>query len=230
MKSPKKDRLRRMQLAFVGKLMAGLSHEFKNHLAIIKELNGLIEDLLLLEEPGQSANSERYKKIISGINERIAQAAEMCRFLSSFSHRMDQSLSSLSVTDVLQEKIYLLRRFARQKQVELISSFDEDLPAIFNDPSLLQFAIFCIVWPALELLKPVGRISITGVRKGDSVEIIVNLAGTMERPEDDTPWEDMLPEILQMLGADLSRRIDQDGNEEIAVTISSIDNSSRADM
>jgi len=229
MKSQKKERLREMQLAFVGKLMAGLSHEFKNHLAIIKELNGLIEDLLLLEEPGQSSNSERYKKIISGINERIAQAAEMCRFLSGFSHRMDQPLSSLSVTDVLEEKIYLLRRFAQQKQVELISSFDDDLPAIFNDPSLLQFAIFCIVWPALELLEPGGRISIKVIRKGQSVEILVRLEGTMQRPEDNTPWEDMLPEVLQMLGAELSRRIDQDGNEEVAVTISSIENPHRDD-
>ena len=92
MRSQRNNRLREMQLAFIGKLMAGLSHEFKNHLAIIKELNGLIEDLLMLEEPGESANSERYKKITSGINERIAQAAEMCRFLSGFSHRMDQPL------------------------------------------------------------------------------------------------------------------------------------------
>ena len=229
MKSQKKDRLREMQLAFVGKLMAGLSHEFKNHLAIIKELNGLIEDLLLLEEPGQSPNSERYKKIISGINGRIAEAAEMCRFLSGFSHRMDQPLSSLSVTDVLQEKIYLLRRFAQQKQVDLVSSFDEDLPAIFNDPSLLQFAIFCIIWPALELLKQGDRILITAIRKGQSVEIVVNLKGTMEKPEDDTPWEDILPEVLQILEAHLSRRIDQDGNKEVVVTISSIENPHRDD-
>jgi len=229
MKSQRKGRLREMQLASIGKLMAGLSHEFKNHLAIIKELNGLIEDLLLLEEPGQSPNSERYKKIISGINGRIAEAAEMCRFLSGFSHRMDQPLSSISVTDVLQEKIYLLRRFAQQEQVDLISSFDEDLPAIFNDPSLLQFVIFCIIWPALELLKQGDRILITAVRKGQSVEIVVNLKGTMEKPEDDTPWEDILPEVLQILEAHLSRRIDQDGNKEIVVIISSIENPYRDD-
>ena len=47
MKSREKERLREMQLACIGKLMAGLSHEFKNHWAIIKELNGLIEDLLV---------------------------------------------------------------------------------------------------------------------------------------------------------------------------------------
>jgi len=229
MKSQKKDRLREMQLAFVGKLMAGLSHEFKNHLAIIKELNGLLEDLLLLEEPGQPTNRERYKKIISGINERIGQAAEMCRFLSGFSHRMDQPLASISVTDVLQEKIYLIRRFAQQKQVSLVFSYDEDIPAIFNDPSLLQFAIFCIVWPALEMLAPGDQIAINLVRNDKSVEIVITLEGSMERQEEATPWAGILPEVLQMLGAELSDRIDLDGNEEVAITISSIDNSFRQD-
>jgi len=223
MKSQKKDRLREMQLAFIGKLMSGLSHDFKNHLAIIKELNGLIEDLLLLDETGQPANIERYKKIIDGINERIAQAAEMCRVLSGFSHRMDQPLSSLSVTDVLQEKIYLLRRFAQQKQVEVISSFAEGLPVIYNNPSLLQFTIFCILWPVLELMEPNGRILITVGQKDESIEIVIQCEGTLKRQEENTPWEDMLPEVVHMMGADFSRGIDQKGNENMVLIISSLD-------
>ena len=223
MKSQKKDLLREMQLAFVGKLMAGLSHDFKNHLAIIKELNGLIEDLLLLDETRQPADIERYKKIITGINERIAQAAEMCRVLSGFSHRMDQPLSSLSVTDVLQEKIYLLRRFAQQKQVEVISSFAGDLPAIYNNPCLLQFTIFCILWPVLELMEPDGRIVITVGQKDESIEIVIQCEGTLKRLEENTPWEDMLPEVVHMLGADFSRGIDQKGNENMVLIISSLE-------
>jgi C4-dicarboxylate-specific signal transduction histidine kinase len=215
-----------MQLAFIGKLMASLSHENKNHLAIIKESCGLIEDMLMYEEPGQPADPDRYKKNFSVINERIAQAAEMCNFLSGFSHRMDQPLASISVTDVLQEKIYLFRRFATQKQVDLIASFDENLPTIFNDPSLLQFAIFCIVWPALESMEPGNRILIKVVKNSQSVKVIINLEGKIERTENDSPWEDMLPDVLLMLGAELSRQIDQDGHEEVVVTVSSIEDTS----
>jgi C4-dicarboxylate-specific signal transduction histidine kinase len=215
-----------MQLAFIGKLMASLSHENKNHLAIIKESCGLIEDMLMYEEPGQPADPDRYKKNFSVINERIAQAAEMCNFLSGFSHRMDQPLASISVTDVLQEKIYLFRRFATQKQVDLVASFDENLPTIFNDPSLLQFAIFCIVWPALESMEPGNRILIKVVKNSQSVKVIINLEGKIERTENDSPWEDMLPDVLLMLGAELSRQIDQDGHEEVVVTVSSIEDTS----
>ena len=103
------------------------------------------------------------------------------------------------------------------------SSFDEELPAIFNDSSLLQFAIFCIVWPALELLEQGSRISINVTGKDQSVEIAIKLDGKMERIENDTPWEDMLPEVLQILEAKLSRRIDQDGNEKVVVAVSSIE-------
>ena len=222
MRTPNKDRLREMQLAFVGKLMSGLSHESKNHLAIIRELNGLIEDLLMLEEPGQSANSERFKKNIAGIDDRIKLAAEMCRYLSSFSHRMDQPLSSFSVNDILQEEIYLVHRFARQKQVHLISSLEEDLPPIYNNPSLLQFTVFCILWPALESLVKDSRISIAAVRQDDAAKIIIHLAGQAKKPEDASPWHEMLPEALQILAAELSRTIDQDGNQQVTVTISSV--------
>ncbi|WP_028584948.1 hypothetical protein [Desulfogranum mediterraneum] len=34
------------RLAAHGRIMAGLSHEMKNHLGIIRESNGLVEDLL----------------------------------------------------------------------------------------------------------------------------------------------------------------------------------------
>jgi C4-dicarboxylate-specific signal transduction histidine kinase len=223
MKSQNKDRLRELQLAYIGRLMAGLSHEFKNHLAIIRELSGLIEDLLVLEETEEPKNRERYKKIISGIDERVTLAAEMCRFLSRFSHRMDKPLATFSVTDVLQEEMYLLHRFARQKQVELVSSFDNDLPVIFNNPSLLQFAVFCIVWPALELLEMNSSILITVHGQGGKVQIVLHLQGTMKNAENGSPWQEMLPEIIPILGAELSRLTDQEGNRKVVLTLPAIE-------
>ena len=230
MKSQKENLLREMQLAFIGKMMAGISHEFKNHLAIIKELNGLIEDLLLLEESGPPADSDRYRKITSGINERIGQAAEMCRFLSGFSHRMDQPLSSISIAEILHEKVYLLRRFSQQKQVELIASFEEDMPQLFNNPAMLQFAVFCILWPAFELLEPDSRIEISGRGKGRSVEVTVKLEGKMKQSEGKTPWEELLPDILQILEAEYIQRVNMDGNKEIVLIIASIDNQPGDDL
>jgi len=222
MESQKMGRLREMQLAFIGKLLAGLCHESKNHLAIIGESCGLIEDLLSLEEPGTATDIERYKKILKGINERIAQAAQMCRFLSGFSHRMDQPLSTFNITEVLQEEIYLLHRFARQKQVELTSSFEEDMAPIFNDPALLQFAIFCIVWPVMESQEKGDRILITANQQGSAAEITVNFNGSSTEYRGDSLRQEMLSEVLGILKAEYSEKTGQDGNQEIVVTLSSI--------
>lgn len=223
MKAQKQERLREMQLACIGKLMASLSHEFKNHLAIIKESCGLVEDLLLLEDQERPTNTGRYKKIIAGINDRITQAAEMCRCLSAFSHRMDQPLSSFNPNNVLQEEIYLLHRLARQKQVDLALASAEDLPVIFNNPSLLQFAVFCMVWPALESLDKHGRILLAPAQQGVSVAIVVTFEGALQKTADENPWHTMLPEVLHQLGAELAHRVQPTGNEEFTLTLSSIE-------
>lgn len=165
------SRFREMQLVYIGKLMAGLSHEFKNHLAIIKELNGLLQDLLMLAESESALNPERFQKIISGIDERISQAAEMCRYLSGFAHRMDQPLASFSVAEVVEEEIYLLSRFARQKQVQLIADYGDNLPLIHNNPALLQFMFFCLVWPQIESGEAGSRVLIKALRQDEAVLI-----------------------------------------------------------
>jgi phosphoglycerate-specific signal transduction histidine kinase len=223
MKGQKEEHLREMQLACIGRLLASLSHEFKNHLAIIKESCGLVEDLLLLEDQEKPANTGRYKKIIDGINDRISQAAEMCRCLSGFSHRMDQPLSSFNPNDVLQEEIYLLQRLARQKQVDLALKGAVDLPVIFNNPSLLQFAVFCMLWPALESLEKHGRIVLATAQRGLSVAIVATFEGALQKTADENPWHALLPEVLHLLGAELARTVQPSGNEEFTLTLPSIE-------
>lgn len=215
------DILREMQLTHYGKLMASLSHEMKNHLAIINESSGLMEDLLLLATPEKQPDAERFKKIVGTINDRVSQAAEMCRHLSSFAHRTDQPLSAFSVTDVIREEIYLLRRFAHQKQTDLSFTEPQDLPTIYNNPSMLQFALFCILWPALDHLHN-GRISVTVSGLAEAVDIGVQISGKIPG-RSDNPWRMILQAALNILGAELVEPIIHDGQEEFSLKISSLE-------
>ena len=222
MTSQEENHLRDMQLAFIGRLMAGLSHENKNHLAIIKESCGLIEDLLLIEEAGRLKNIERYTKIISSINDRISLAAEMCRFLSSFSHRMDHPLSAFSIIEVLQEEIYLLNRFARQRQVQLEFTFEKDILAIFNNPSLLQFLFFCIIWPELEALEAGGRILIKAVKRDQSIRVVLTTEGPVIENERNNFWQEIIPVAARILHAEFTQTANTAGNKNFTVIIPSI--------
>ena len=99
------NRLRDSQLASLGKLLAGYTHELKNHLAIINESSGLMDDRI----------RERFKKIIVTIGECISQANTMAMYLNRVAHRMDVPASTFNVNDLLIEELALMKRFAAEK-------------------------------------------------------------------------------------------------------------------
>lgn len=147
-------------LAFVGRMIAGVAHEFKNHLSVTKELSGLLDDLLAVESsvlPG----ADRLAKITAGIEERVAAAAEMANHLGRFAHRMDQALASFSVNEVVGEVVFLTRRFARLKNIDLIMDPAPELPPLHSNPSLLQFVVFSVIMPMLDHLDKGGAVRIT---------------------------------------------------------------------
>jgi len=78
------DILRNRQLAMIGRLLAGFSHELKNHLAIIKESNGLIGDLLSMGRVENPALQTKLEKVTETINRRTLMIAEMTKHLSGF--------------------------------------------------------------------------------------------------------------------------------------------------
>ena len=162
-------RLQDAQLAFVGRIIAGVSHEFKNHLSVTKELTGLLDDLLSMDKafPGQ----DRYAKISSGIEERVKTAAEMASHLGRFAHRMDSPLASFNVNEVVGEIVFLMRRFARLKNVGLEFEPAPELPSLHSNPSLLQLVIFSVTMPLLEHLEKQSVVRISTGKAGDRVEL-----------------------------------------------------------
>jgi nitrogen-specific signal transduction histidine kinase len=164
------DDLRVAHLAFVGKLLAGLSHENKNHLAIINESAGLIQDLLSLSGKS-SVGNEKIPKMLDLIAERVEKANQMTRYLSRFAHRMDNPVSMFSVNEALEEEVALLERFARQLNIGLETTFEPKLPTLHNSPSLLQFAFYELLLPFFSVLGKDSTIVITTRQEGAAVSI-----------------------------------------------------------
>jgi C4-dicarboxylate-specific signal transduction histidine kinase len=223
----KTDSLRHGQLAFIGQLMSGASHEFKNHLAIIRELAGLLADLLAAEGSVTAVNNERYSKIIADIDQRTLMAAEMCRFLSRFSHRMDQPVCSFDVNEILREEIYLLNRFARLKMITLDFNPQSDLPALINNPSLLQFAVFRILTPLFKCLEKNSQLLVsTSAAQDGGVRIGIHCKGAVKdaHPEQFFPPDKDLSAAIEHLGADLDSSFPSLplGLPEIGMTVPSI--------
>jgi hypothetical protein len=133
--------LRLLQLRFIGKILAGFTHESKNYIAIVKESAGLIGDMIQLEKKAGD-ETDVYLEIIHSIEEQIEKANDLFRHLNRFAHRMDTELCTFNVNETLEELIALLTRFAHQKKISLEKDFQQDIPSINNNPSLLQLLVF----------------------------------------------------------------------------------------
>lgn len=145
MKQDKEEVLRLNQLAFLGRLLSGFTHELKNHLAIIKESSGLMNDLVELGRLKDEETSGKFQKIIGSIAERIDIANNLIKNLNSFGHRMDNPESVFNPNTLVLEEMALLKKFVRLKGVEVQLDLQDDIASVQSRPALLHFLLYLLV-------------------------------------------------------------------------------------
>lgn len=193
--------IRQEQIESFGRLMAGFSHDMKNHLGIIRESNGLMGDIIEMNVLGEDETTiERLKKAITSIERRVCITAIMLQHLSGLAHRSDTPCSSFLVNDLLTEECTFLERFARLKQVKQVVEPGEDLPSVYNDPSLLQHIIYRAYLLCLEQLSPNQSLVIITGRNGKNVTITFRLNGISQGSLETVSFNNLLPAIEKLEG------------------------------
>ncbi len=199
------ENLRLLHLRFIGKILAGFTHEVKNYLAIIKESAGLLEDLMKLEKSSQSASGQ-YLEIIRSIEEQTEKTNILYRYLNRFAHRMDDQLATFNVNESLEELTALVTRFANQKKIIIEKDFHESMPSIYSNPSLLQLVVYTALEEKIRNLDKNSKISIqTGIDE-NSVKIRLVSEGNLIEGEGDAtsiPYA-ILEKIIKQLGGNIS--------------------------
>lgn len=200
------ESLHRSQIAFQGKIVAGATHEFQNHLAVIKEYNGLIRDLLGARKPDKKI-IKRCVEISKSVEERTNQAAELTDRLNSFAHRGDQSQTRFRVDQAVIELAALIQREAAAHKVTLSVVSRGGAVSLVNNPVLFEYLIFELTSRALETLFAGGSINIAVLATEDTA--IVRISA--EPFDHEVPGEMLVsPEVafcLNELGATITTGI-----------------------
>lgn len=212
--------LRFLQLRFIGKILAGFTHEIKNHLAIVKESAGLIGDIIKLGKSGKNESSQ-YLEIIHSIEEQIERATEHFRYLNRFSHRMDTSLATFNINESLEELIALLNRLANQKKIHLEKDFQKDLPSIYSNPSMLQFIVFGDLEEKITRLDKNSRIIVkTEVINGSVAIRIIPKGNALETDVEKVLYPHEINDyVIKMLGGTISKQ-KENGDTVITIPVS----------
>ena len=74
------------EVALIGRLIAGMTHETKNVLAIIKESSGLLQDMIHLKKGKALAQAEQIEKVAARIKAQVARGNDQLGALPCFQH------------------------------------------------------------------------------------------------------------------------------------------------
>ena len=159
------------EVAFFGKITAGITHEINNVLAIIKESSGLLEDILAITEDDTFPHKDRFKKTLKRIAGQIQRGNNITTNLNRFAHSPDYSPVGVDLNEMAEQMVLLASRFARLKNVILKAGHYDESVIIKTHPVALQMALFESIEIILDLITSRGKI-ILFPRKTDNKYVI----------------------------------------------------------
>lgn len=159
------------EAAFMGRITASTTHEFRNVLAIVKESAGLIDDLVARCDGVGSEEAERLKRATARIDAQVNRGAELLSHLNRFSHCLDRTSNGFDLDQEIEQVVFLSQRLARQGRHRLEVDPGSDNAPVTLDSLHFQMALFTGVEICLEQVPEGGRILVRSLRNGDGTEV-----------------------------------------------------------
>ena len=198
--------MRDLEMAFLGKITASMTHEIKNTLAIILESSGLLSDLIGLSQEGAFPHKEKFQRVLGNINDQVNRGVDITTRLNQFAHSMDEPQAEVNVAELLERVVLLMRRLAKRKGIELRAEVaDRDLSFV-SDPFRLQLVLASVIEHLAESLEAGGAIVLKAQSTPGEVTVLVEVQGTKN-----SGWQGLadtlfpiLKEVLEILRAKLA--------------------------
>lgn len=198
--------IKNKEIAFFGKITAGITHEIKNVLAIIQESSGLMEDILAVTPDEDFPHKDKFSASLKRILGQIDRGVDITTRLNKFAHNPDHSPADMDLNDVSEQMVLLASRFARLKSV-VIKADPHDVPMIIKThPVALEMAIFESIEILLNALNSGGKIALSPRKVQDKYVFGICFEGTIPTGADSPPpisssgrWES-LQDTMAYLG------------------------------
>jgi len=159
------------EVAFIGRVAAGVSHELMNVLATIRESSGLIEDFLAIDDTSFPYR-EKLSRTLVTIRGQVNRGMEIGGRLNWFAHSMDDRAVRLEVNELLGQLASLMQRRAGIRRVEVRVRGSESPAEIETDPIRLQMILAACIEYCLDQTAGGGVITLECQRRGDGIAIL----------------------------------------------------------
>ena len=177
------DLVQAQKMEAIGRLSAGVAHDFNNILSVIIGYSNLVIT--------QYGDNEQLRQSVMNIKDAGERAATLTKQLLAFSRKQVMEARIVNLERVVTDVEKMLRRLTGE-DIELVTRVESDLPNVRIDPSQMGQVIINLVVNARDAMPDGGRVTID--------------LSQVERDQD----PDDLPESLP-IGAYVHLRVADDG-------------------
>lgn len=165
------------EVEFIGKITAGVTHELNNVLASIREISGLMTDVLSMTDEKSFPRKEKFQISLDKVQNQVQRGVKLTSQLNKFSHLPDSNKTEIDLNDSIQHLIFLTERFARIKNVSLIHQTSNKSVVLISDPLNLQMALFNCIAYLLNRVSNGGEINLSQEKKGNYFFVSISYKG-----------------------------------------------------
>ncbi|MCP4115423.1 MAG: HAMP domain-containing histidine kinase [Desulfobacteraceae bacterium] len=183
------------ELRYFGKMMAAISHEIKNSLAIINENAGLMEDLSLMAKSGHQLDPQRVEALSGRVIKQVQRADTTVKKMNRLAHSVDDPVKEIDVAELLDFTMELGKKSAASLGVELRVTPPPSPVRINSNPFLLMNLLWEVMCYACTRVDGTPAISIAVARNAKGVELAftpVNDAGQDGFSLDEAPFSGLV--------------------------------------
>jgi two-component system, sporulation sensor kinase E len=150
--------IRADRLAAMGELTAGVAHEVRNPLGIIRASVQLMEDA--------ECSRERVASAAQVIKQEIDRLDRVIKALLDFGRPAAPTMRPVAVAQVLEDVALFSRTFAARAHVRVVEHYDPDVPEVLADPEQLKQVFVNLISNAVQAMASGGSLTIdTGVEE-----------------------------------------------------------------
>lgn len=172
-----KEFYQREKLAAVGQMAAGVTHELKNPLSVIKGCNYLLKNTIDFDKLDNETKME-LEEIIEDIDNSIDRAQNIIANLLEFSRKASIEKERVDLKALIQQILILNKKYIVEGDIELLLEFkDESLNTYANLDSMKHIFIN-IIENAIQSMPNGGVLKVTGkVLDDENVEVEIEDTG-----------------------------------------------------
>ncbi len=199
--------MRDNEIAFLGKITAGATHEINNVLAIIKESSGLMDDLISLCEETPFPYIDKFTSALAAIEEQVKRGVVVTRNLNTLAHDTDEPVVQTDLNRVIEQILFLLERFARKRNIAMKFHSEDQQVFLTINPILFQMIISELLeccWGSIPLG---GNLTVESRRDEKGVSVTIFLEGEISHKENlvrsallSDKWDDMEVMVKELGG------------------------------